>query len=220
MRLRVKVIGARNLFDTTPGALDEGCCDRAGVGRRGHHRTAAATRRPPPRPLTEQLQAALRSRVLIEQAKGVLAEGSTGHGRGVRGAARQPPQPQPAPVRSRPGRRRWVRADSTATAISLPADTPSIRPAFARQTVSAASVRSRAPRLGRLWWGPGGYRPVPLESLDSGAPTACYADPADSYQVHGAGDWSAMPGRGGRRRLRVRPWGRLRRRRRCPAVGW
>ncbi|PZG22613.1 transcriptional regulator [Micromonospora craterilacus] len=75
MRLRSEVIGALNLFDTHPGALDEGkvrigqaLADVATIGllqqRAIQHRDI----------LAEQLQAALNSRVLIEQAKGVLAE--------------------------------------------------------------------------------------------------------------------------------------------------
>jgi len=69
------VIGALNLFDTTPGPLDEGklrigqaLADVATIGllqQRAIHRRDT---------LTEQLQTALESRVLIEQAKGVLAE--------------------------------------------------------------------------------------------------------------------------------------------------
>jgi GAF domain-containing protein len=75
MRLRSECIGALNLFDTQPGALDGGklrigqaLADVATIGllqqRSIRHREA----------LTEQLQSALNSRVLIEQAKGVLAE--------------------------------------------------------------------------------------------------------------------------------------------------
>ena len=75
MRLRDQVIGALNLFDTNPGALDEGrlrvgqaLADVATIGllqeRAIRHRDV----------LTEQLQSALSSRILIEQAKGVLAE--------------------------------------------------------------------------------------------------------------------------------------------------
>jgi transcriptional regulator with GAF, ATPase, and Fis domain len=75
MRLRSEVIGALNFFDTQPGALDEGklrigqaLADVATIGllqQRAIHRRDI---------LTEQLQTALNSRVLIEQAKGVLAE--------------------------------------------------------------------------------------------------------------------------------------------------
>jgi GAF domain-containing protein len=75
MRLRNEIIGALNLFDTSPGALDkdklrvgQALADVATIGllqQRAIHRRDA---------LTEQLQTALNSRVLIEQAKGVLAE--------------------------------------------------------------------------------------------------------------------------------------------------
>lgn len=75
MRLRTEVIGALNLFDVNPGALDEGklrigqaLADVATIGllqQRAIHRRDV---------VTEQLQSALNSRVLIEQAKGVLAE--------------------------------------------------------------------------------------------------------------------------------------------------
>jgi transcriptional regulator with GAF, ATPase, and Fis domain len=75
MRLRTEVIGALNLFDVNPGALDEGklrigqaLADVATIGllqQRAIHRRDV---------VTEQLHSALNSRVLIEQAKGVLAE--------------------------------------------------------------------------------------------------------------------------------------------------
>ncbi|MGN9768462.1 GAF and ANTAR domain-containing protein [Micromonospora sp. SD12] len=75
MRLRSEVIGTLNLFDIRPGALDDGrlrlgqaLADVATIGllqQRAIHRRDI---------LAEQLQTALHSRVLIEQAKGVLAE--------------------------------------------------------------------------------------------------------------------------------------------------
>jgi transcriptional regulator with GAF, ATPase, and Fis domain len=75
MRLRLETIGALNFFSTTAGALDEGTlrlgqalADVASIGllqQRAIHRRDA---------LTEQLQTALNTRVLIEQAKGVVAE--------------------------------------------------------------------------------------------------------------------------------------------------
>lgn len=75
MRLRTEVIGALNLFDTTPGALDEGMLRvgqaLADVATIGLLQQRAIQRRDV---LTEQLQSALNSRILIEQAKGVLAE--------------------------------------------------------------------------------------------------------------------------------------------------
>jgi GAF domain-containing protein len=74
LRLRGRVIGALNLFGTTAGALDDGMtrvaqamADVATIAilqeRLGKQREL----------LNEQLQAALDSRVVIEQAKGVLA---------------------------------------------------------------------------------------------------------------------------------------------------
>ncbi|ROO63236.1 ANTAR domain-containing protein [Micromonospora sp. Llam0] len=75
MRLRTEVIGALNLFDVRPGALDEGRLRigqaLADVAAIGLLQQRAILRRDI---LTEQLQTALDSRVLIEQAKGVLAE--------------------------------------------------------------------------------------------------------------------------------------------------
>ncbi|GAA3277204.1 GAF and ANTAR domain-containing protein [Dactylosporangium vinaceum] len=75
MRLRHDVLGALNLFTVAPGPLDaeklrigQALADIATVGllqqRAIHHRDV----------LTEQLQTALNSRVLIEQAKGLIAE--------------------------------------------------------------------------------------------------------------------------------------------------
>jgi GAF domain-containing protein len=75
MRLRTEVIGALNFFDTDPGPLAEGklsvgqaLADVATIGLLQHR---AISQRDA---LTEQLQTALNSRVLIEQAKGVVAE--------------------------------------------------------------------------------------------------------------------------------------------------
>ncbi len=75
MRLRQEVIGALNFFGVNAGALDEdklrmgrALADVATIGllqQRAIHRGDV---------LSEQLQAALNSRVTIEQAKGVLAE--------------------------------------------------------------------------------------------------------------------------------------------------
>jgi GAF domain-containing protein len=75
MRLRTEVIGALNFFDVNTGALDtdklrigQALADVATIGllqQRAIHRRDI---------LTEQLQTALNSRILIEQAKGVLAE--------------------------------------------------------------------------------------------------------------------------------------------------
>jgi GAF domain-containing protein len=75
MRLRTETIGALNFFSAAPGAIDESklrlgqaLADVATIGllqQRAIHRRDA---------MTEQLQTALNSRVLIEQAKGVLAE--------------------------------------------------------------------------------------------------------------------------------------------------
>ena len=75
MRLRTDVIGAMNLFSTETGELGDDTvrlaqafADIATIGllqaRTIRHREA----------LVEQLQTALNTRILIEQAKGVLAE--------------------------------------------------------------------------------------------------------------------------------------------------
>jgi GAF domain-containing protein len=75
MRLRQDVIGALNLFGVAPGALD---AERLRVGQAladiatvGLMQQRAIQRRDA---LSEQLQNALNSRVMIEQAKGLLAE--------------------------------------------------------------------------------------------------------------------------------------------------
>ena len=75
MRLRDQVIGALNLFRAEPGSLDPGA---VGIGQALadvatisllHERSMQRSDI-----LTEQLQTALNSRVMIEQAKGILAE--------------------------------------------------------------------------------------------------------------------------------------------------
>jgi transcriptional regulator with GAF, ATPase, and Fis domain len=75
MRLRAEVIGALNLFDAGPSTLDERKLRvgqaLADVATIGLLQQRAIQRRDT---LTEQLQTALSSRILIEQAKGVLAE--------------------------------------------------------------------------------------------------------------------------------------------------
>jgi len=75
MRLRTDLIGALNLFHTKPGALDadtvrlgQALADIATIGLL---RARAIRQR---ETLAEQLQTALNSRVIIEQAKGVIAE--------------------------------------------------------------------------------------------------------------------------------------------------
>ncbi|RSN25226.1 transcriptional regulator [Streptomyces sp. WAC 05977] len=75
MRLREEVIGALSLFGTSPASLDAaGLClgqalaDVATIGIL-HHRMLQRQEI-----VTAQLQTALNSRVIIEQAKGVLAE--------------------------------------------------------------------------------------------------------------------------------------------------
>jgi GAF domain-containing protein len=75
LRCQSQVIGALNLFRTTPGALDEAdlvaaqaMADVATIGILQQRAVQEA------RVLAEQLQSALNSRVVIEQAKGVLAE--------------------------------------------------------------------------------------------------------------------------------------------------
>jgi len=75
MRLREQVIGALNLFRAVPGALDpasvrigQALADVATIGLL-HERSMRRSDT-----LNEQLQTALNSRVIIEQAKGKLAE--------------------------------------------------------------------------------------------------------------------------------------------------
>lgn len=75
MRLRETVIGALNLFREAPGAVDaeevraaQALADMATIGILQHRAVQDA------RELAAQLQRALNSRVVIEQAKGILAE--------------------------------------------------------------------------------------------------------------------------------------------------
>lgn len=75
MRLREQVLGALNLFAAVPGPLDEdtiavgqALADAATIGI-VHQRALARSE-----VVAEQLQAALNSRIIIEQAKGFLAE--------------------------------------------------------------------------------------------------------------------------------------------------
>jgi transcriptional regulator with GAF, ATPase, and Fis domain len=75
MRLRSEIIGALNLFDVRPGALPDDTVRLgqalADVATIGLLQARAINRRDT---LAQQLQTALNSRVIIEQAKGVIAE--------------------------------------------------------------------------------------------------------------------------------------------------
>lgn len=75
LRLRGAVIGALNLFERTPGTLPpadveaaQALADVATIALLHHRQVTEAQR------LNEQLQSALNSRIVIEQAKGMVAE--------------------------------------------------------------------------------------------------------------------------------------------------
>ena len=99
LRLRGQAIGGMNLFHTRPGPLPDAdlrlgqaLADVATIGilqdRAIRHGEV----------VTEQLQTALNSRVVIEQAKGVLSQyGQLTHGHRVRPPAPLLPRTQPAP---------------------------------------------------------------------------------------------------------------------------
>ena len=74
MRLRSDVIGALNLFSSARDVLTTTTSVRAGDGRHRDHRHPAGTRDPRPRAFSAQLEVALESRIVIEQAKGIVAE--------------------------------------------------------------------------------------------------------------------------------------------------
>ena len=122
LRLRQESIGALNLFNGRPGPMSEAdlslgqaLADVATIGilqeraiRRGEV-------------VNQQLQTALNNRVVIEQAKGVLAErGDDRHGRRVRPAARLLAQDQPAAQpRGAPDRRARARSGRGARTLRL-----------------------------------------------------------------------------------------------------
>jgi hypothetical protein len=107
LRLRFETIGALNLFGIHPGVLSpedlrigQALADVATIGILQER---AIRRRDI---LAEQLQAALNSRVIIEQAKGILAErGQLDPSQGLR------PAPKPGPLQQRAAQRPRPRGD-------------------------------------------------------------------------------------------------------------
>ena len=99
MRLRSQVIGALNLFRSEPGALSEedvivaqALADVATIALL-QHRTAVAAEL-----VNEQLTGALNSRIVIEQAKGIIVRAtSRRHGTSLLTTAHPRPQHQPTP---------------------------------------------------------------------------------------------------------------------------
>ena len=109
MRLRGTVIGALNLFRTETGSLNDddvavaqALADIATIAILQHRNASDLD------VVNAQLRTALDSRIIIEQAKGMIAERTTlAHGSSVHPPPIPCSQPQPAPRRRRqPGRRR------------------------------------------------------------------------------------------------------------------
>ena len=125
MRLRGTVIGALNLFHIEPGEMRQADVDAAqalaDVATIAilQHRAALEAQ-----VLNEQLNHALNSRIVIEQAKGMVAEREGLDMEQAFAHAAQPrPQPQPSAGRRRPRRHRRhprrVRARSSATCQTI-----------------------------------------------------------------------------------------------------
>jgi transcriptional regulator with GAF, ATPase, and Fis domain len=113
MRLRDQVIGALNLFRAVPGAFDpadirigQALADVATISLL-HERSMRHSDT-----VNEQLQTALNSRVIIEQAKGKLAE-RLGLDMDQAFSVLRDQNPQPAPVRRGPGVHRRIRNPCT-----------------------------------------------------------------------------------------------------------
>jgi hypothetical protein len=113
MRLRDQVIGALNLFRAVPGAFDpadirigQALADVATISL-VHERSMRHSDT-----VNEQLQTALNSRVIIEQAKGKLAE-RLGLDMDQAFSVLRDQNPQPAPVRRGPGVHRRIRNPCT-----------------------------------------------------------------------------------------------------------
>ena len=108
LRLREVTLGALNLLGVTRAPMDEAdvivaraFADLATLSIVQHRASAEANS------LNEQLSGALTSRIVIEQAKGVISgAGRCRSGPGFLPAAGLRPQQQPAPDRCRPGRHR------------------------------------------------------------------------------------------------------------------